>query len=340
MTNTDTRDVKSTLAQIRALADAGCQIARCAVPDSEAAQALREIRRASPLPLVADIHFDHRLALEAIECGADKVRINPGNIGGREAVGAVARKAKERGVPIRVGVNSGSIEKALREKHGGATAAAAAESALSHIAMMESLGFEDIVVSIKLTDLRANLEAHSIVAAKTPYPFHIGVTEAGVGESGRVKSAIGVGALLLRGIGDTLRVSLTGAPEAEVGLALEILRSLGLREGLIQVVSCPTCGRCRVSLEPIARSVQEAARRAEKRLAGAAGAGRRPLTLAVMGCAVNGPGEAADADMGVACGDGKGAIFMGGRIVKTVDEADIAEELSKLLEETYYGYNT
>ncbi|MDR1572338.1 MAG: flavodoxin-dependent (E)-4-hydroxy-3-methylbut-2-enyl-diphosphate synthase [Clostridiales Family XIII bacterium] len=327
MTNTDTRDVRSTLEQIGRLADAGCHIARCAVPDMEAAEAIGRIKAGSPLPIVADIHFDHRLALAAMEAGADKIRINPGNIGGPDAARAVARMAMERGLPIRVGVNAGSLGREALEKHGGATAAALAESALASVALLEGEGFRDIVVSMKASDLAVNHEAHIMAAAACPYPFHIGVTEAGLGESGEIKSAIGIGALLLAGIGDTLRVSLTGDPVREARAAAAVLKALNIGGGNVNVVSCPTCGRCRVDLESLARQVDARARDMERR-ARARGEGRS-ISIAVMGCAVNGPGEAAHADIGVACGDGRGVIFCGGRAVRTVAEGDIVEELMK-----------
>jgi (E)-4-hydroxy-3-methylbut-2-enyl-diphosphate synthase len=329
MTNTDTRDVKATLAQIERLAEAGCHIVRCAVLDDEAAAALGAVKRASPLPVVADIHFDHRLALAAIQAGADKIRINPGNIGSAEGVAAVARLARERRVPIRVGVNAGSLEKALLEKHGAPTAGALAESALANVALLEALDFDDIVVSLKASDVRLNHEAHLLAAAKSDRPFHIGVTEAGTGRGGEVKSAIGAGALLLEGIGDTLRVSLTGDPVREVLLAADILKALKLREGCVDVISCPTCGRCRVDLESLARQVGERAAALER---SAKGAGGPSISVAVMGCAVNGPGEAAHADIGVACGAGQGLIFQKGRGLKSVCEVDIGAELMKGVE--------
>jgi (E)-4-hydroxy-3-methylbut-2-enyl-diphosphate synthase len=337
MTNTDTRDAWATAGQIQALAAAGCDIVRVAVPDMEAARALGEIKRMRGLPpIVADIHFDYRLAIAAMEAGADKIRINPGNIGGRDNVKAVVECAKGRGVPIRVGVNAGSLERDLMEKHGGPTAGAAAESALRNIAMLEDLGFGDIVVSIKMSDIRANYEAHMIAAAATRHPFHIGVTESGYGPGGAAKSAVGIGALLMAGIGDTIRVSLTGDPVNEVRLAAEILKSLDLRDGAAHIVSCPTCGRCRVDLESLARRVESGAHGLEKLAKGRAGQGKAgSITIAVMGCVVNGPGEASNADIGVACGDGKGAIFRDGAVVKTVDEKDIAEELLRGAEEIW-----
>jgi (E)-4-hydroxy-3-methylbut-2-enyl-diphosphate synthase len=322
MTNTDTRDARATLRQIDALADAGCDIARCAIPDNEAAEAFGRIKKASRLPLVADVHFDHRLAIAAIKAGADKIRINPGNIGGPEAVKSVAILAKERHIPIRVGVNAGSLERGLLEKHGCPSAEALAESALLNVALLEAHGFFDIVVSMKSSDIYVNRDAHVLAAAKTEYPFHIGVTEAGVGLGGEVKSAMGAASLLLSGIGDTLRVSLTGDPVREVLLASEILKAAGLRAGSINLISCPTCGRCRADVESLARLVAERAAVLERRVSRVSS-----ISVAVMGCAVNGPGEASRADIGLACGDGKAVIFQKGRIVKTVPEALAAEEL-------------
>ncbi|MDR1135325.1 MAG: flavodoxin-dependent (E)-4-hydroxy-3-methylbut-2-enyl-diphosphate synthase [Clostridiales Family XIII bacterium] len=329
MTNTDTRDVKATIRQIEALSEAGCDIVRVAAPDMEAVEALGAIKRVRGLPpIVADIHFDYRLAIAAIEAGADKIRINPGNIGGRENVKRVVECAKTFGIPIRIGVNAGSLEREIAAKYGGATAEAAAESALKHIAMLEDMDFDNIVVSIKMSDIRANYEAHMIAAANTEYPFHIGVTEAGYGMSGVTKSTVGIGALLMSGVGDTLRVSLTGDPVKEAELAAEILKSLDLKDGAAHIVSCPTCGRCHVDLEALVKVVESGAREMEKRIKGRAGADRAAsVTVAVMGCAVNGPGEAAHADVGVACGNGKGLIFQNGSVIKTVGEKDIASEL-------------
>jgi (E)-4-hydroxy-3-methylbut-2-enyl-diphosphate synthase len=327
MTNTDTRDADATLRQIDALADAGCRIVRCAIPDSEAAEAFGRIRKASRLPLVADIHFDYRLALAAIKAGADKIRINPGNIGGPEAVKSVAALAKERRVPIRVGVNAGSLDRALLEKHGGPTAEALAESALANVALLEAQDFSDIVVSVKSSDLYMNHGAHLIAAAGTDYPFHIGVTESGVGLGGEVRSAMGAGALLLAGIGDTLRVSLTGDPVREVLVASEILKAAGLRSGSISLISCPTCGRCRADVESPARFVAERASVLERSVPRVSS-----ISVAVMGCAVNGPGEASRADIGLAFGDGRAVIFQKGRVVKTVPGELAAAELVRGME--------
>lgn len=329
MTNTDTRNVSATLDQISRLQEAGCQIVRLAVPDLEAAEAFGRIKKAAKVPLVADIHFDYRLALESIRQGADKIRINPGNIGERDRVLQVVRAAAERQIPIRIGVNSGSLEKDLLEKYQGVSAQGLADSALRNVRMVEEMGFDDIVVSLKASNVRLNQDAHQLVAASTDHPLHIGITESGTVTSGRIKSAIGIGALLLAGIGDTMRVSLTGDPVSEVLLAKEILQVVGLRGSGINLVSCPTCGRTQVDLEKIAREVEEKSKRIaldreEK--------GLPSLTVAVMGCAVNGPGEARSADVGVACGTGKGVLFKRGEIIKTVSEEDIVAELLKAVE--------
>lgn len=324
MTNTDTRNVAATVAQIRALKDAGCDIVRCAIPDMEAADAFKEIRKQVSVPLVADIHFDYRLAIAAIKNGADKIRINPGNIGDRSRVKAVVDAAKDKKIPIRIGVNSGSLEKDILEKHQGVTAEGLAESALRNIRMVEEMGFYDIVVSLKSSDVRLNYIAHQLVFNEMDYPIHIGITEAGTIEGGKAKSAIGIGSLLLAGIGDTIRVSLTGDPVNEVHFAQEILKALDLRDHSINFVSCPTCGRCGVDLERITSEVESALKPIEKQMKEE----KLPsVTVAVMGCAVNGPGEARGADYGVACGKGKGLIFKNGEIIKTIEEEDIAKEL-------------
>ncbi|MBR1993468.1 MAG: flavodoxin-dependent (E)-4-hydroxy-3-methylbut-2-enyl-diphosphate synthase, partial [Firmicutes bacterium] len=331
MTNTKTTDVQGSLAQIRALEEAGCQIVRLAVPDMDAAAAFKEIKAKANVPLVADIHFDHRLAIAAIEAGADKVRINPGNIGSEENVKKVIDAAKARRIPIRVGVNSGSLEKDIVARDGGVTAAGLAESALRNVAILEKYDFDDIVISLKSSDVKMNYDAYKIVHAKSNYPLHIGVTEAGTPSRGKIKSAAGIGALLLEGIGDTLRVSLTADPVEEVHFAKELLTALGMRKEGIEIVSCPTCGRTEVDLEKIAGAV-------ERRAAELNAKGAHDLKIAVMGCAVNGPGEAKGADLGVACGKGKGLLFMNGEIVKSVKEEDIADELMKMAEE--YAKNT
>lgn len=325
MTNTDTRDVKSTLEQIARLREKGCQIVRLAVPDMEAARALKEIKKKTKIPLVADIHFDYRLAVESIRSGADKIRINPGNIGSEDGVREIVRLAKEREIPIRVGVNSGSLEKSLLERYGKATAEALAESALRNVALLEKYDFSDIVISLKSSDVKMNYEAYRIVDARSNYPLHIGVTEAGTPARGKIKSAAGIGALLLSGIGDTMRVSLTSNPEEEVVFAEELLEAIGIRKPAVEIVSCPTCGRTEVNLEQIIENL-------EKRLKKTFAKNVKGLKIAVMGCVVNGPGEARGADIGVACGKGKGVIFTEGKIIKTVKEEQIAEELILLAE--------
>ena len=330
MTNTDTRNIQATVDQIKRLTEAGCEIVRCAIPDMEAAEAFGEIKKRTGVPLVADIHFDYRLALAAIKNGADKVRINPGNIGATDRVKAVVEAAKERGIPIRIGVNSGSLEKDILEKNGGVTAEGLAESALRNATLVEEMGFSDIILSLKASDVRLNLDAHKLIREKTDYPLHIGITEAGTLESGKAKSAIGIGALLLSGIGDTIRVSLTGDPVNEVLFAAEILKALDLRSSSIRFVSCPTCGRCGVDLAQITADVEKALKPIEGKMK----ENKIPsFTVAVMGCEVNGPGEAREADFGVACGKGKGLIFKDGKIVKTVEEKDIARELIQYIEQ-------
>ncbi|QAT43134.1 flavodoxin-dependent (E)-4-hydroxy-3-methylbut-2-enyl-diphosphate synthase [Aminipila luticellarii] len=329
MTNVDTRDVKKVTEQIRKLEEAGCEIVRLAVPDRQAAEAFSQIKKSVKIPLVADIHFDYRLAIAAIENGADKVRINPGNIGSMERVRAVAEAAKERSIPIRVGVNSGSLEKDILERNGGVTAEGLAESALRNVRLLEQMDFDDLVISLKASDVRLNYEAHKLIAEKTDHPIHIGITESGTVNGGKLKSAIGIGSLLLAGIGDTMRVSLTGDPVKEVLFAKEILKSIGIRPSGINLVSCPTCGRTQVDLEHISLQIEEAVAKIEPRREAK---GLPPITVAVMGCAVNGPGEAKEADFGVAGGDGKGLLFAKGEILKTVPEDKIVEELIKLIE--------
>lgn len=331
MTNTPTADVKATMEQIRRLEEAGCQIVRMAVPDMEAAQALYEIRKQTDLPLVADIHFDHRLALKAIRAGMDKIRINPGNIGSEDKVKEVVDLAKDYHIPIRVGVNSGSLEKDILQRYGKVTAEGLAESALRNVALLEKYDFDDIVISLKSSNAKMNYEAYKIVNEKSDHPLHIGVTEAGTPSRGKIKSAAGVGALLLEDIGDTMRISLTADPVEEVIFAKELLAALGIRKDAIEIVSCPTCGRTEVDLEKIAESI-------ERRLHEVTDKGVSGIKIAVMGCAVNGPGEARGADLGVACGKGKGVIFSGGEILKTVPEEAIADEIIKLAGE--YDKNT
>ena len=324
MTKTRTDDVAATVAQIKRLEEVGCEIVRCAVPDEGAASALREIKEQIRLPLVADVHFRHELALMALENGADALRINPGNIGGRDRVEEVAKAARNRGVPIRVGVNSGSLEKELREQveqaetdaRTEATAKAMVESARKHVGILEDLGFEDIILSLKSSDVRTTVQAYRLMAAVCDYPFHIGVTEAGSVLSGAVKSAVGLGILLNEGLGDTVRVSLTGPPEDEVRVAYMILRALGLRERGPEVISCPTCGRCQIDLVSLVEEV-------ERGIAGLDDA----VKIAVMGCVVNGPGEAREADLGVAGGKGSGVLFRSGEVVRKVKEGELAETL-------------
>ncbi len=324
MTNVDSRDEQALLMQIRQLTDAGCEIVRIAIPDMEAAEVLAKVKPQVNVPLVADIHFDYRLAIAAIEAGADKIRINPGNIGSRERVQAVVDAAKKKNIPIRIGVNSGSLEKDIVEKNGGVTAEGLAESALRNVKLIEDMGYDNLVVSLKSSDVKMNYEAHKLVAENTDHPIHIGITEAGTLARGKVKSAIGIGALLLDGIGDTMRVSLTADPVEEVYFAKEILESIGLRQPKVNLVSCPTCGRTKVDLQHLAEEV-------DRRLADAdVPAG---LKVAVMGCVVNGPGEAKEADFGVAGGDGKGVIFAKGEILKTVKEEEIVEQLIQVIEE-------
>ena len=320
MTNTKTEDVKATVAQILALEEVGCEIIRCAVPTMEAAKALREIKKQIHIPLVADIHFDYRLAIAAIENGADKIRINPGNIGDKERVRQVVEKAKEYHVPIRVGVNSGSLENELVEKYGGVTAEGIVESALDKVSIIEDMGYDNLVVSIKSSDVMMCVRAHELIAEKCNYPLHIGITESGTVTSGNIKSSVGLGIMLYHGFGDTIRVSLTGDPLEEIKSAKLILKTLGLRKGGIEVVSCPTCGRTKIDLISLANQV-------ETMVAGI------PLDIkvAVMGCVVNGPGEAKEADIGIAGGVGEGLLIKKGKIVKKVKEEELLETLKQEL---------
>ena len=336
MTNVDSRDERALTEQIARLADAGCQIVRISVPDAEAAEVFGSVKRKfQRLPLVADIHFDYRMAIEAIRQGADKIRINPGNIGGPERVREVVRAAKEREIPIRVGVNSGSLEKPILTKYGSVTAAALAESALYNLAMIEDLGYDRLVVSLKASDVTLNYEAHRLLAAQTDVPVHIGITEAGTPKRGKLKSAIGIGSLLLCGIGDTIRVSLTADPVEEVLFAKEILRTLGMRTSSIDLVSCPTCGRTKINLEALANEVEAKLAPLEDALLAK---GYPSIKVAVMGCAVNGPGEAREADFGVAGGDGQGLLFANGEIVRSaVPEDKLAEELLALIRKRIFA---
>ena len=320
MTNTKTEDVAATVEQILALEAAGCEIIRCAVPTMEAALALKEIKKQIHIPLVADIHFDYRLAIAAIENGADKIRINPGNIGSKERVQAVVEKAKEYNVPIRVGVNSGSLEKNLLEKYGGVTAEGIVESALDKVRMIEEMGYDNLVVSIKSSDVLMCVRAHELIAEKCQYPLHVGITESGTVYSGNIKSSVGLGIILHEGIGNTIRVSLTGDPTVEIRTAKLILKTLGMRKGGIEVVSCPTCGRTRIDLIALANQVEKMVQDIDL-----------DIKVAVMGCVVNGPGEAKEADIGIAGGIGEGLLIKKGEIVRKVKEEELLETLRQEL---------
>ena len=316
MTNTKTEDVKATVEQILRLEAAGCEIVRCTVPTMAAAEALKEIKKQIHIPLVADIHFDYKMAIAAIENGADKIRINPGNIGSEERVRAVVEKAKEYNVPIRIGVNSGSLEKSLLEKYGGVTAEGIVESALDKVHMIEAMGYDNLVVSIKSSDVLMCVKAHELIAPQCPYPLHVGITESGTIYSGNIKSSVGLGIILHEGIGNTIRVSLTGDPVEEIRSAKLILKTLGLRKGGIEVVSCPTCGRTQIDLIGLANEVEKMVQ-------------EFPLDIkvAVMGCVVNGPGEAKEADLGIAGGIGEGLLIKKGEIVRKVKEEELLETL-------------
>lgn len=321
MTNTDTRDVGATVAQIRRLEAAGCEIIRVAVPDMEAAEAVSVIKKQIHIPLVCDIHFDYRLALECMKNGADKIRINPGNIGNKERVRQVVELAKSTQTPIRIGVNGGSLERELLQKYGGPTADALVESALRHVEILDGLNFTDVIVSIKVSDVPTMLAAYRKFDRLTDIPTHIGVTEAGTLRGGLVKSAVGIGALLAEGIGNTMRVSLTADPVEEIRAAKDILRVLGLRKQGPELVSCPTCGRTQIDLIPIANEVERRLAKVEKN-----------IKVAVMGCAVNGPGEAREADIGIAGGNGEGLIFRHGKILRKVPEAELIDALMQEIE--------
>ena len=322
MTNTDTRDVRATIEQIERLADAGCEIVRVAVPDQAAAEALGEIRAHCPIPLVADIHFNHVLAIAAAEAGVDKIRINPGNIGSRERVQAVVKVCRERGIPIRIGVNSGSVEKALLEKYPHDLPRAMAESAMNHVKILENEDFYDICLSLKASDVPTTIAAYRTVAELCDYPLHLGVTHAGTPAMGNIKAAAGIGGLLAMGIGDTIRVSLSADPVEEVRSGLAILRAVGLRRDCAEVISSPTCGRCQIDLIEIAEEVERAAAQI-----------RKPIRIAVMGCAVNGPGEGKEADIGVACGKGDGLLFRKGQILHKVPRDQIVPALIAMAQE-------
>ena len=320
MTNTRTDDVEATLAQIRALAAAGCDIVRVAVPDMAAARAVGKIKEECPLPLVVDIHFDYKLALEAVAAGADKVRINPGNIGGEDRVKAVADACRQRGVPIRIGVNGGSLEKPILAKYGGVTPEAMVESAFGHIRLLEKFDFTDICVSLKSSSVPVTMKAYQLMSQESDYPLHIGVTEAGTVRMGTLKSAVGIGGLLALGIGDTMRVSLSADPVEEVYAARDILKAAGVRKEGAELVSCPTCGRTRIDLISLANEVEERLKAVDK-----------PITVAVMGCVVNGPGEASAADCGIAGGVGEGLLFKKGQIIKKVPQDRLVDELFALI---------
>lgn len=316
MTNTDTRDANATISQIKRLEDVGCEIVRVAVPDMQAAKNIGEIKSKVNIPIIADIHFDYRLALEAIEQGVDGVRINPGNIGSIDKVKMVVEKCKEKNLKIRIGVNGGSLEKELLQKYGSATAEALVESALGHVKILEDLDFYNIVISLKSSDIYKNVEAYELISKKVDYPLHIGITESGSIKKGTIKSSIGVGTLLLNGIGDTIRISLTGDPTEEVIVGKEILRSLNLLNDKIKVISCPTCGRCNIDLISVVNEVEEKIGNIDK-----------DVTIAIMGCAVNGPGEAREADLGIAGGKGEGILFKKGQIIRKIKGDRLVEEL-------------
>lgn len=322
MTKTDTRDVRSTLRQIKRLADAGCEIIRIAVPDMHAAEALGKIRRPSPIPVIADIHFDWRLALEAIRQGVDGLRLNPGNIGARWKVAEVVSAASDRAIPIRVGVNAGSLSKKLLEKYHHPTPEALVESAAEHIGILEGMNFKEIKVSLKASNVPTTVDAYRLFSRRFRYPLHIGISEAGPSFTGMIKSSVGLGILLAEGIGDTLRVSLSADPVEEVRVAYEILKSLGIRERGAVLISCPTCGRCEIDIRGLASKVEGRLRNVKK-----------PVTVAVMGCVVNGPGEAREADVGIAGGKGIGILFRKGKVIKTVKEKDLLDALFQEIEE-------
>lgn len=326
MTITDTRDVPSTVFQIKRLEKVGCDIVRVAVPDMDAAKALGKIRKEIKIPLVSDIHFDYKLALESIEQGVEGMRINPGNIGARYRIKAVVDACRERRIPIRIGVNSGSLEKDILRKHDRPTAEALVESAMRHVRILEDLDFYDIKISVKSTDVRKMIAAYRMLAEKTEYPLHLGVTEAGTPGMGTVKSSIGIGALLAEGIGDTIRVSLTGDPVEEIVVGMNILKSLGMRNNGIELISCPGCGRLEIDLEKLVSEVER----------GVSGFNlQRPVKVAILGCVVNGPGEASEADIGIAGGRGKGMLYRDGKLIKSFREADLVGELVKEIERNY-----
>ena len=323
MTKTDTRDIPGTVAQIKSLEKAGCDIVRLAVPDMDAAKSLGEIKKQTNIPIISDIHFDYKLALEAVKQGVDGMRINPGNIGSKYRIKAVVDAVRERGIPIRIGVNSGSLEKDILKKHGSPTPAALAESAFRHVEILEDLDFRDIKISVKSTDVKKMIASYRILAERCDYPLHLGVTEAGTYEMGTIKSSIGIGSLLAEGIGDTIRVSLTGDPVDEVVVGFNILRSLGLRRNGIELISCPGCGRLEIDLMKLVKDVED--RITDINLP-------RPIKVAILGCVVNGPGEASEADIGIAGGKGKGMLYKDGKLVRSFKENQIVDELVKELE--------
>ena len=323
MTKTDTRDIAGTVAQIKSLEKAGCDIVRLAVPDMEAAKSLGEIKKQTNIPIVSDIHFDYKLALEAVNQGVDGMRINPGNIGAKYRIKAVVDAVKERGIPIRIGVNSGSLEKDILKKHGSPTPEALAESAFRHVEILEDLDFRDIKISVKSTDVKKMIASYRILAERCDYPLHLGVTEAGTYEMGTIKSSIGIGTLLAEGIGDTIRVSLTGDPVDEIVVGFNILKSLGLRRNGIELISCPGCGRLEIDLMKLVKDVED--RIVDIELP-------RPIKVAILGCVVNGPGEASEADIGIAGGRGKGMLYKDGKLVRSFKEHQIVDELVKELE--------
>lgn len=322
MTKTDTRDIEATSTQIKSLALVGCEVVRVAVPDMQAAEALGPIKAASPIPVVADIHFDYKLALEAIKQGVDGLRLNPGNIGSKRKVKAIVDAAKDRNLPIRVGVNAGSLHKDILQKYGHPTPEALVQSAEEQIHILEDMGYEQIKVSLKASNVMLTVEAYRLFSSKFDYPLHIGISEAGPAFSGIIKSSVGLAMLLAEGVGDTIRVSLTDEPELEVRTAYEILRALGIRKRSVEIISCPTCGRCKIDLKPLVSQVESAVKGISK-----------PLSIAVMGCVVNGPGEAKEADFGIAGGKGSGIVFKKGQVIKTVKEKELLPELLRLINE-------
>ncbi len=327
MTITDTRDIEATVNEIKRLEEAGCDIVRVAVPDMEAAKALGSIRKSIRIPLVSDIHFDYKLALEAVKQGVDGMRLNPGNIGAKYRIQAVVDAVKERNIPIRIGVNSGSLEKDILKKHGSPTAEALVESALRHVRILEDFDFFDIKISVKSTDVRKMIRAYKLLSEQTEYPLHLGVTEAGTPKMGTIKSSIGIGSLLAEGIGDTIRVSLTGDPVDEVITGINILKSIGIRNKGIELISCPGCGRLEIDLMKLVNDVEQRVSGMEL---------PRPVKVAILGCVVNGPGEASEADIGIAGGKGKGMLYKDGKLVRSFKEKDIVEELVKEIETFAY----